>query len=65
MLKAVGIDNISKIVNDYMNNERYGIPKKYTIKEKDISSSWLKNKLVQMESYFPFVLQCTFASMGP
>ena len=58
MLKAVGIDNISKIVNDYMNNERYGIPKKYTIKEKDISSVSLTMIDVKGEEQLVGIIRC-------
>ena len=58
MLKAVGIDNISKIVNDYMNNERYGLPKKYTIKEKDISSVSLTMIDVKGEEQLVGIIRC-------
>lgn len=58
MLKAAGIDNISKIVNDYMNNERYGIPKKYTIKEKDISSVSLTMIDVKGEEQLVGIIRC-------
>ena len=58
MLKAAGIDNISKIVNDYMNNERYGIPKKYTIKEKDISLVSLTMIDVKGEEQLVGIIRC-------
>lgn len=58
ILKTNGIESISKIINDYIEDEKYGVAKKYSFKNKGISSVSLTIIDTKEESQLVGVIRC-------
>lgn len=58
ILKSSGIESISKIINDYIKDEKFGISKKYKFKNKEISSVSLTIIDTKDENQLVGIIRC-------
>ncbi|MGL5753236.1 MAG: ATP-binding protein, partial [Paraclostridium sp.] len=58
ILKKISMDSVSKIINNYISNETYGITKRYNFKNKEISSISLTIIDSKDESQLVGVIRC-------
>lgn len=58
ILKSSGIESVSKIINDYIKDEKFGVSKKYNFKNKEISSVSLTMIDTKDENQLVGIIRC-------